>query len=192
MKKIREFFKNNIYWNLFICFFKMGMFTVGGGMAMIPLMQEIICEKYKWLSEEEILDAIAVGQSLPGVIAVNMATYVGYKKKGVLGGAVATLGVVLPSFIIIILVVSVLRSVEGNPYVEGALEGIKAAAAGLIAFAGYKMGKQTLKNGFQWIVAIAAFVLVAVMGINAVWVILAGIIAGEIYSVAARSKGGQD
>ena len=188
MRKLKDFFKNNIYWNLFFCFFKLGLVTIGGGMAMIPIMEEKICEKYKWMTSEEILDCIAVSQSLPGVIAVNMATFVGYKKKGVVGAAVSTFGVVLPSFVIIILVVSFLRSVEGNRYVQGALEGIKAAATGLIAFAAYKMGKQTLKNPFQWVTAAAAFVMVAVAGINAVWVILAGILAGEIYSVV--NKGG--
>lgn len=188
MRKLKDFFKNNIYWNLFFCFFKLGLVTIGGGMAMIPIMEEKICEKYKWMTSEEILDCIAVSQSLPGVIAVNMATFVGYKKKGVVGAAVSTFGVILPSFVIIILVVSFLRSVEGNRYVQGALEGIKAAATGLIAFAAYKMGKQTLKNPFQWVTAASAFVLVAVAGINAVWVILAGILAGEIYSVV--NKGG--
>lgn len=82
MRKLKAFFKNNIYWNLFFCFFKIGMFTIGGGMAMIPILEEKICDKYGWMSSEEVLDCIAVSQSLPGVIAVNMATYVGYKKKG--------------------------------------------------------------------------------------------------------------
>ena len=155
---------------------------------MIPILEEKICDKYGWMSSEEVLDCIAVSQSLPGVIAVNMATYVGYKKKGVIGAVITTFGVVLPSFVIIILVVSFLRSVDDNKYVLGVLEGIKAAATGLIAFAAYKMGKQTLKNPFQWLTAAAAFVLVAFFGINAVWVILAGILAGEIYSVV--NKGG--
>lgn len=188
MNVIKDFFKKNIYWNLFFCFFKIGLFTIGGGMAMIPILEEKICDKYKWMSSEEVLDCIAVSQSLPGVVAVNMATYIGYKKKGLAGALVATFGVVLPSFIIIILVVSFLRSIDHNPYVQGALEGIKAAATGLIAFAAYKMGKRTLKNAFQWIIAAIAFILVAFVEINAVWVILAGILVGEIYSVI--NKGG--
>ena len=100
-------------------------------MAMIPIMQEKICDERKWMTEEEILDCIAVSQSLPGVIAINMATYVGYYKKGLKGALVSTAGVLLPSFIIIILVVSLLRTIDENPYVQGALEGIKAAATGL-------------------------------------------------------------
>ena len=151
-------------------------------MAMIPIMQEKICDERKWMTEEEILDCIAVSQSLPGVIAINMATYVGYYKKGLKGALVSTAGVLLPSFIIIILVVSLLRTIDENPYVQGALEGIKAAATGLIAFAAYKMGKQTLKGVFQWIMALLAFLLIVVFGLNAVWVILGAIVAGEVYA----------
>lgn len=163
-------------------------------MAMIPIMQEKICDERKWMTEEEILDCIAVSQSLPGVIAINMATYVGYYKKGLKGALVSTAGVLLPSFIIIILVVSLLRTIDENPYVQGALEGIKAAATGLIAFAAYKMGKQTLKGVFQWIMAILAFLLIVVFGLNAVWVILGAIVAGEVYAAinaAALTKEGK-
>lgn len=182
MSRIKDFCKNSIYWNLFECFFKLGLFTIGGGMAMIPIMQEKICDERKWMTEEEILDCIAVSQSLPGVIAINMATYVGYYKKGLKGALISTAGVLLPSFIIIILVVSLLRTIDENPYVQGALEGIKAAATGLIAFAAYKMGKQTLKGVFQWIMALLAFLLIVVFGLNAVWVILGAIVAGEVYA----------
>jgi chromate transporter len=190
MGRIRDFFKNSIYLNLFLCFFKMGLFTIGGGMAMIPILQESICEKYKWLTEEETLDCIAVSQSLPGVIAINMATYVGYRKKGLMGAIFATVGVVLPSFVIIILVVSVLRTIEDNPYVQGALEGIKAAATGLVAFAAYKMAKQTLHNIFGYVMAVVSFVLIAVLGISAVWVILAGMVIGEVYFAISKTKEG--
>lgn len=194
METVRKIFKGttgSIYWNLFICFFKMGMFTIGGGMTMIPMLEEKICEEYKWLSPEEVLDAIAVSQSLPGVIAVNLATYIGYKKKGLRGSVCATLGVVLPSFIVIILVVCLLRTIDQNPYVQGAIEGIKAAATGLIAFAAYKMGKQTLSRPFQWILAGAAFVAIGLLGVNAVWVILAAILTGEIYAAVSRAKVGE-
>lgn len=191
MESLKAFLKNNIYFNLFMCFFKIGLFTIGGGMAMVPLLQEKICDKYGWMTEEEILDCIAVSQSLPGVVAVNMATYVGYKKKGLKGALVTTLGVVLPSFVIIILVVSFLRAVDDNSYVQGALEGIKAAAAGLIAFAAWKMGSQTLKKPFQWVIAGAAFVAIAMFRFNAVWVILAGIAVGELYFSISACKGGR-
>lgn len=188
MGKVKTFFKESIYVNLFLCFFKVGIVTVGGGMAMVPLLQEKICEKYKWMSDEEILDCIAVSQGLPGVIAINMATYVGYFKKGFLGALVATVGVILPSFVIIILVVCFLEEVGDNPYIGGMLEGVKAAATGLIAYAACKMGQQTLRGVFQWVVAVLAFLTIGLFGVNAGWVILAGILVGEIYFTAGKAK----
>lgn len=189
MSKIKEFFKYNIYWNLFTCFFELGLFTIGGGMAMVPLMQEKVCEERHWMTDEEVLDCIAVCQSLPGVVAINMATYIGYYKKGLKGALVSTFGVLLPSFVIIILVVSILKNVEQNPYVQGALEGIKAAATGLIAFAAYKMSKQTLTGIFQWVMAAFALLLVTFLKVSAVYVIIAGILAGEIYCTIRSAKG---
>lgn len=189
MSKIKEFFKGNIYWNLFTCFFELGLFTIGGGMAMVPLMQEKVCEERHWMTDEEVLDCIAVCQSLPGVVAINMATYIGYYKKGLKGALVSTFGVLLPSFVIIILVVSILKSIEQNSYVKGALEGIKAAATGLIAFAAYKMSKQTLTGIFQWIMAAFALLLVAFLKVSAVYVIIAGILAGKIYCTIKSAKG---
>lgn len=191
MGKVKTFFKENIYINLFLCFFKVGIITIGGGVAMVPVLQEKICEKYKWMSDDEILDCIAVSQGLPGVIAINMATYVGYFKKGLLGAIVTTLGVILPSFIIMILVVLFLEEVGGNPYIGGMLEGIKAAATGLIAFAACKLGQQTLKGVFQWVVAVLAFLAIGIFGVNAGWAILAGIVIGEIYFTINKAKGGK-
>lgn len=191
METIKKFFRKNIYFNLFWCFFKVGVVTIGGGVAMVPILQEKICEEYRWMSQEEILDCITVSQGLPGVIAINMATYVGYFKRGLRGALCSTLGVILPSFVIIILVVLFLEEVGGNPYVGGLLEGIKAAATGLIAYAAWKLGKQTLKNAFQWTVAIIAFVLLAFVGLDAVWVVLAGLLAGEIYYAIKGAKEGK-
>lgn len=169
------------YIELFWTFFKLGMFTIGGGMAMIPLMQGIITEKKRWMKEEEVVDCIAVSQGLPGVIAINMATYIGHYKKGIMGSIFATIGVILPSFVIIILVVELLKGIGENPYVNGALVGIKSAATGLIIYSAYKIGKQVLKNTFSWIVAIAAFALIIFLKVNGAWVIIAGIIAGLIF-----------
>ena len=105
-----------LFWN----FFKLGLFTIGGGMAMIPLIQNIVVDKMRWMTEEETVDCIAVSQGLPGVIAINMATYIGQKKKGLAGALTATIGVMLPSFIIIILVVKLLHGFGDNRYVLGA------------------------------------------------------------------------
>ena len=182
MSKIKAFWEQNIYAQLFAAFFKLGLFTFGGGMAMVPLLQDKVCKEYGWMTEEEVVDCLAVSQGLPGVIAINMATYTGYFKKGLKGALVASLGMILPSFIIIILVVCFLEEVSGNPYVEGALTGIKAAATGLIAYAAVKLGKQVLKDPFSWAIGILSFLIIAVFGVNAVWVILGGIVVGIVYN----------
>ena len=192
MEKIKRKFKDNIYLDLFLCFFKVGVVTIGGGMAMVPLLQEKICDKYKWMSEEEILDCIAVSQGLPGVIAINMATYVGYVKKGFLGALLTTFGVILPSFVIIILVVCFLEVVGTNllhRWRAGGHQGRRLRV--LIAFAAWKMGKQTLGGVFQWVLALAAFVTIGFFGVNAVWVILAGILIGEVAFTMNKGKGGK-
>lgn len=184
LRKIKE----NMYLQLFWSFFKLGLFTIGGGMAMIPLIQGIVVDQKKWLTEEEAVDCIAVSQGLPGVIAINMATYIGQKKKGFLGAMTATLGIILPSFIIIICIVKLLHGIGENTYVTGALMGIKAAAAGLIAFSAYKVGKQVLKGPFQWVATAVAFVLITFFGVNAVWTIIGGIAVGLIYHAAKERK----
>ena len=178
----------NIYYRLFLAFFKLGLFTFGGGMAMVPLLQDKMCKEYGWMTEEEVVDCLAVSQGLPGVIAINMATYTGYFMKGLRGALAATFGMILPSFIIIILVVCVLQGFNENPYVQGALTGINAASCGLILWAAVKLGKQVLKSAFAWIVAAAAFVAIAVFDISAVWAILAGIAAGILYTAATNSR----
>lgn len=181
MNKLKSL-KDNLYLQLFCEFFKLGLFTIGGGLAMLPLIQNIVVEKKKWMSEEEAVDCIAVSQGLPGVIAINMATYIGRQKKGLLGSVCATIGVILPSFIIIILIVELLKGIGDYPWLNGALTGIKAAATGLIAYSAYKVGKKVLTGLFQWVLAVAAFTVIVVFGINAVWVIAAGIILGVLYT----------
>lgn len=181
--------KTNTYLQLFTEFFKLGLFTIGGGMAMIPLIQDIVVNKKHWMTDEEALDCIAVSQGLPGVIAINMATYIGHSKKGLRGAVTATAGVILPSFIIIILVVKLLHGIGDNSYVQGALTGIKAAATGLIAFAAYKVGKQTLNSTFTWALAILTFSLIIIFDISAVWMIIFGIIAGIGYTVYNGKRG---
>ena len=169
------------YASLFWAFLKLGLFTIGGGLAMIPQMQQIAVEEHHWLTEEEVVDCIAISQSLPGIIAINMATYIGRKLYGVRGAALATTGVVLPSFVIIILAVLVLGAIGENPWVSGAFLGVKAAVCGLILVSAIRLGKQILRTPFQWGMMIAAFAAIGIFGVNAVWVILAAAVLGIIY-----------
>ncbi len=127
---------------LFLTFFKIGLFTFGGGYAMIAGVRENVVEKKKWLTDEELFEVIAISESTPGPIAINMATFVGYKKKGILGSALATLGVVLPSLIIIFTISLFFEKFIQNTLVAKAFVGIKCAVAFLIAKAGLDMSKK--------------------------------------------------
>ena len=120
-----------IYWYLFIEFLKIGLFTFGGGYAMLPLIKEVVL-KYSWLTEEQFFDFIGVCESTPGPVAINMATYIGSMQGGFLGSLIATFAVVLPSFIIILLVASILKKFINNRFFQQALWGIKAVIIGLI------------------------------------------------------------
>lgn len=149
---------------------------------MIPQIQQVVVEDKKWLSEEEMIDCIAVSQSMPGVIAINSATYIGRKTNGFAGAVSATTGVIAPSFLIIILVVSFLGMVGENRYIQGAFTGIKAAVCGLIFLSAVKLGKQILTGPFQWILAVAALIAIGVFGVTAVWAVLAGAVIGILYN----------
>ena len=176
------------YGSLFWEFFKIGLFTIGGGMAMIPQMQEVAVNKNKWMTDSEMVDCIAVSQSMPGVVAVNSATYIGRRQKGFKGAAVATLGVILPSFIIIILVAAVLGAIDENTYIQGAFTGIKAAVCGLIAVTVVRMGSSVLTGIFQWFLAAGALIVISLFDINAIWVIIAGMVSGICYSLIKSAR----
>ncbi len=180
--------KNNMYFKLFFSFLKMGLFTIGGGLAMLPLITRFVVEDEKWLTKEEMLDGIAVAQSLPGVLAINMATYVGMKKKGVPGAVCATLGTILPSFVIIILVAVFLENFGGNPIVGGAVTGIKACAAALIVTAGIRMIRDVIKGPLAVIIAAGAFVCVGILGISVIYVIIGAALLGILAASAARGR----
>lgn len=170
-----------LLWQLFINFFIIGLFTIGGGLAMLPLIQRKVVDKKKWLSEAEMLDCIAIAQSLPGVLAINTATYVGNRKAGFFGALAATLGVILPSFIIIISLVLLLGVIGENTYIDGAFTGIKAAASGLILYSAIKLGKGAVKGWFAWILVIVSFTIIAAFNVSAILVILGGAFVGTIY-----------
>ena len=136
----------NIYLDLFLTFAKVGVCTFGGGYAMLPILQREVVEKKGWATEEELSDYFAIGQCTPGIIAVNTATFIGHKYKGIFGGILATLGVVFPSLVIITIIAAFLQNFASNPVVQHALTGINAAVVALIAVSVLKLGKSTLKN----------------------------------------------
>ena len=173
---------------LFWVFFKLGAFTVGGGIAMLPILQNSLIYEKKWFTEEEFVDAVAVCQGLPGVIAVNMATYVGYKKKGLAGSVVSTFAVVTPSFLMILIIAKFLGMISDNPYVQGAMAGFRVAALGLVVTAVIQLAPKVIKDKWTVAAAVLAFVLIAVFNVNTAYVILLFIVMGIIVTLAGGSK----
>lgn len=171
----------NIYWEIFLVFFKIGAFTFGGGYAMLPLIQNAVVDKKKWLNDEEFIDMLAIAQSLPGPIALNTAVFVGNKRKGVKGSIFSSLGIILPSFIIILLLVLVFTQFRENSSVEAVFKGIRPAVVALIFAPLLRMSKNaniTWKT--IWIPIIVA-VIVGILHVSPILIILAAIILGLLY-----------
>ena len=175
-------------WPLFFTFFKIGAFTFGGGYAMIPLIQKEVVDTHHWMEDSDILDIIAIAESTPGPIAINSATFVGYRAAGVLGAFLCTLGVVLPSFLIIFGLSFILRAFQDNQAVKYAFWGIRAGVLALICKAWISMYKQCPKHLFSYIVAIASFVAAALLKINVFLVILGCAVAGLVSSIVAKRR----
>ena len=174
--------------DLFLTFFKIGAFTFGGGYAMIPLIQKEVCENKKWLSDEDILEIVAIAESTPGPIAINSATFVGYRTAGFFGAMCATLGVVLPSFLIITLISMVLREFSSYKAVKYAFFGIRAGVLALIIKALISMYKKCPKNIVSYCIAAAAFIFAVFTDINAVFIIIGCAVAGLIYFFTTANK----
>ena len=167
---------------LFLTFFKIGLFTFGGGYAMIPLIEKEAVEKKKWLSSEELLDVIAIAESTPGPIAINAATFIGKKAGGFAGAFCATAGVVLPSFIIITILSYFLEAFKEIRVVRYAFFGIRAGVLALILKALISMFMQSEKNALSYILMIVSAAAVIFFDINAILVILVCALTGIIYS----------
>lgn len=159
-------------WLLFLTFFKIGAFTFGGGYAMIPLISRELSENKKWISDEDILDIIAIAESTPGPIAINSATFVGYKVAGFWGAFCSTLGVVLPSFVIISVISLVLRQFAHLKAVKYAFWGIRSGVLALILSAFVKMYKKCPKDVYAYIIAALAFALSVFTDINVIFIII--------------------
>ena len=175
---------------LFLTFFKIGAVTFGGGYAMLPLIQREIVEKRKWITNDDILEVVAIAESTPGPIAVNSATFVGYRTGGFSGALLATLGVVLPSFAVILAISFVLREFESLKAVQYAFSGIRAGVLALVLKALWSMYKQSPKNAVSYALMAIAFVLVAFLGADVLPVIIGCAAVGLIVTLyAGRKKG---
>ncbi len=172
----------NIYLKLFTSFFRMGLFTFGGGYAMLPLLQREVVENNKWATEEELLDYYAIGQTTPGIIAVNTATFIGQKQKGTLGAIVAVLGLLTPSIVIISLLSGVLERAQNYPKVHSALLGIRIAVSALILTTVIQMGKSAIKEVKALLIFLVALVLILVFKTSIVTTVLLGALLGIAFT----------
>lgn len=179
----------NIFLELLISFVKIGFLTIGGGYVMLPMMQSELIDKKHWITEEELLDYYAVGQSTPGIIAVNVATFVGYKKAGVTGGIVATLGIISPSLIIITALAGVIQSIDQYPNVQKAMSGINVAVCALITDATLNFIKKGVKNFVTLLVLLASFLLIYYVKVPSYLIVLGAAFLGAItYFVKNKMK----
>ena len=173
---------------LYLSFFKIGILTFGGGYAMIPMLEREIVVKNKWATYDELMNYFAVSQCTPGVIAVNTATFIGYKKKGVIGGLFSTLGVITPSIIIICLLAGILDVFADNVYVKHAFAGISIAVCALMGSALIKMFKSGVKDVFTLVIAIAAIVFAFFFKVSNIIIVISAGILGCIYKALSEKR----
>jgi len=164
-------------WQIFAVFAKIGAFTIGGGYAMIPLIQAEMSRR-GWISDDELPDIVALSQSAPGVMAVNISIFAGHKLRGFKGSLAATLGSILPSFLIILAIAMFFTAFKDNPWVERAFKGIRPAVISLIAVPMINMAKKSCKSWWAWLLAIASLALVAFLNVSPIYIIICVIVIG--------------
>ena len=170
-----------IYLKLFTSFFRMGLFTFGGGYAMLPLLQREVVETHQWATEEELLDYYAIGQTTPGIIAVNTATFIGQKQKGTLGALVAVLGLLSPSILIISFLSGVLERLQSYPLVHSGLLGIRLAVSALILTTVIQMGKSAIKEVKSFLIFLITLVMMMVFKTSIVLTVITGASLGVLF-----------
>ncbi len=171
----------NIYWETFRTFFKIGMFTLGGGYAMIPIIEEEVVNRHRWVDKEEMLDLIAIAQSCPGVFAINISIFVGYKLKKVRGAIATALGTALPSFLIILAIAMFFHQFEDNRYIAAMFRGIRPAVVALIAVPTFNLGKSAQLNRFTVWIPVVSALLIWLLGVSPIWIIIAAGLGGYIW-----------
>ena len=183
-----KYTKFPMFFQLFYVFLKIGTFTLGGGYAMIPLIQREIVERKHWIDEEEFLNMIALAQAAPGIIAVNSAIFIGWRCGGWRGVLGAVLGAVIPSFLIILAIAMVFQDYKDQPAVEAVFKGVRPAVVALIAAPLLKMARTAKISWLTALIPIAAALLIWLAGLSPVWVIFITIVATMIYTYLKASS----
>lgn len=163
---------------LYLAFLKIGMFSIGGGYVMLPLIQKEIIENYGWLTQTEFVDIIAIAEMTPGPVAINSATFIGYSTAGILGSIFATAGVVTPSLVLMILVVKLLNRFYENRWVQAAFDGLRPAVVALIAGAAIYVARTSLTDIISSLIALGAFALLIFTRLHPIWVLILSALAG--------------
>ena len=177
-------------WLLFFTFAKIAALVVGGGLAMLPVIEETFVNRKKILTSEELLDMISLTQTVPGIIAVNSAVYVGWKVAGILGAVCAVTGVILPSFIVILVIAIIFPELNpDNPYIKGAFAGVRAAITGMIAVTAFNTFKKGVKSSTDIIIVLSAFTACTVFKVNPAFVICSAMPVGLILIAWKKDKG---
>ncbi len=171
----------NIYLDAFLTFFKIGLFTIGGGYAMIPLIEAEIIEKKKWVSHDEFVDLMAIAQSCPGIFAANIAIFIGYRLRRVKGALTCCIGTALPSFIIILLIALFFHQFKDNQMVAAAFRGIRPAVVALIAVPTFNLAKKAKLNRYTFWIPIVSALLIWLLGVSPILIILAAGIGGYLF-----------
>lgn len=185
---IMEGNKMKIYLDLFLSFFKIGALTFGGGYAMLPMFKRELVEKHGWCTEEDILDYYAIAQCTPGVIAVNTASFIGFRKKGVLGAVCATVGVVCPSILIITVIAAFISNFADNKYVQYAFEGIRVAVCALVSVTVFGLFKKNVKDIITALLSVMAFVLTYFFGISPIIAVIFAAVVGITVKVIKEKR----
>lgn len=176
------------YWKLFSEFAKIGAFTIGGGYAMLPLIERCVVDKYNWIEREEFPDIVAVAQSAPGVLAVNMAIFVGYRMYGVKGSLLAMLGTIIAPFFSILLLALFFREFQDNPYVVRIFMGIRPVVVALIAVPVITTMRTVGLSWVTFLIAAVSTLLIWLLGVSPVWIVLGAGVIGYIWYRCHRKK----
>lgn len=175
-------------WKLYILFFKMGIFTFGGGYAMLPILKSEAVEKQKWISQEELMNYYSIGQCTPGIIAVNAASFIGYKLRGIPGLISATMGVISPSIIIIIAIAALLNRYMYNPYLQWAFAGIRISVIALIISTVIDMWEKGIKNLRGYIIFIISALLLWYFNLSAIFIIILAACSSFIPDIRSKKQ----
>lgn len=171
----------NLYLQAFSVFFKIGAFTIGGGYAMVPLIEDEVVNQRKWIAKDDFIDLLAIAQSAPGILAVNISIFIGYRLRGIRGSIITTLGTILPSFLIILAIALFFHNFKDNALVEKIFKGIRPAVVALIAAPTFSMAKSAQINRYTLWIPVVSALLIWLLGFSPIWIIVMAGTGGLLY-----------